>query len=179
MNALFSVVSLIGLLFAVFYLYNEFRVDRLRQQLFALRDDLFDQAADGRIAFESGAYQATRLMLNGMIRFGHRASLSHILASRCMLRDEHRAYARQLFEGIAFTDSPEADRKLCRAYIMKANLVIAGHCLTSPFLLVCLVPALLLIASSSVASAMVRQWKTAFAAMDREALEEGRAAVAR
>jgi len=50
--------------------------DLLRQNLFEVRDSLFDDARAGKIAFDSPAYRNTRLMLNGMIRFGHRPRMT-------------------------------------------------------------------------------------------------------
>jgi hypothetical protein len=63
-------IALAGLWF-LFWEYRAFRVDKLRQTLFNVRDDLFQQAALGKIDFRSNAYLMTRTTLNGMIRFAH------------------------------------------------------------------------------------------------------------
>ena len=59
--------------------WRPYRTDALRQRLFSLRDQLFDVAADGRIAFDDPAYWRLRRMMNCMIRFGHRISLIRLV----------------------------------------------------------------------------------------------------
>lgn len=72
---------LIGVLWWMFFwLYQPLLVDRLRFQLFALRDRLFLLAADGKIAFDSPTYQSTRETLNSIIRFSHRIGAAEIVA---------------------------------------------------------------------------------------------------
>lgn len=70
-----SLISLAGLVFVMFWLYRDYYVDDLRQDLFALRDELFDAAAAGKIPFDDPAYGMLRRTLNGFIRFGHRLNL--------------------------------------------------------------------------------------------------------
>lgn len=60
-----------GLWFIFAFLYRDYRIDRTRFQLFRLRQQLFEFAAEGNINFDSIAYQRLRLMLNGNIRFAH------------------------------------------------------------------------------------------------------------
>jgi hypothetical protein len=45
--------------------------DIARQFIFERRDKLFDMALDGRLAFDSEAYRASRRAFNGMLRFAH------------------------------------------------------------------------------------------------------------
>src|SRR5438034_929815 len=52
-----------------------FLVDEFRQKMFAVRDELFDYAASGEIAFEHPAYRLLRQSMNGFIQFGHRLTL--------------------------------------------------------------------------------------------------------
>lgn len=88
MNAIVyeQIVSLSGLiaLWAFwYYLWKPQRVDIVRQKLFALRSDLFDLAADGALPFDHPAYTQLRLLINGLIRFAHRATfLNLILAAK-------------------------------------------------------------------------------------------------
>jgi hypothetical protein len=77
-----SLLGLIALWVFWYYLWKPLRVTALREKLFALRDDLFDLAADGVISFNDPAYTQLRLLINGMIRFAHRVSfLTMIVAS--------------------------------------------------------------------------------------------------
>jgi len=84
MNPVFyeQIMSLLGLiaLWAFwYYLWKPQRVDSFRQKLFDLRSDLFDLAAAGSVSFNDPAYSQLRLLINGMIRFGHRISLGSLL----------------------------------------------------------------------------------------------------
>ena len=73
--ALWTIVSLAGIAYLLLWSYREYRIDLFRQRMFALRDDLFDEAADGLISFDHPAYGTLRSTMNGFIRFGHRLSL--------------------------------------------------------------------------------------------------------
>lgn len=82
---LMGAFGLIGLL----YLYKDYRIDRLRDEIFALRDDLFDYAVEQKILDQS-AYRELRQAFNGMLRFCHKISffrLSLILALDVLYKD--------------------------------------------------------------------------------------------
>jgi hypothetical protein len=49
----------------------EWRLDSFRQNVFIVRDELFDYAADGYISFDHPAYILLRRQMNGLIRYGH------------------------------------------------------------------------------------------------------------
>ncbi len=59
-------------LLIVYGMYQDYRIDRFRQDLFTIRDRLFDLAADGQIQFDHTAYGLVRITINGYIRFAHR-----------------------------------------------------------------------------------------------------------
>lgn len=54
--------------------YRNLFSDIYRQQLFRIRDNLFDIAARGEISFDDPAYHTLRYMLNGAIQYAHRIS---------------------------------------------------------------------------------------------------------
>ncbi|MBI1790616.1 MAG: hypothetical protein HYR60_24055 [Acidobacteria bacterium] len=66
-------------LFAILtlFLWREYRIERFRQRIFQIRDELFDFAAEGNLSFDNPAYGALRASMNSMIRFAHRMSLSY------------------------------------------------------------------------------------------------------
>jgi hypothetical protein len=66
--------------FVLLILRRSYREDRFRQNMFALRDELFDYAHSGAILFEHPAYAILRTSMNGMIRFAHRVSISHMVS---------------------------------------------------------------------------------------------------
>lgn len=80
------------LIWATFYLsIRAYLVDQLRQELFAIRDDLFDFAADGGISFEDRTYRRLRQDLNSLIRFAHKVSMFRLLFANWMTTAEMRA----------------------------------------------------------------------------------------
>ena len=66
-----STLTLILLAFIMFVWWPEQRVDLFRQQMFALRDELFDFAMGGNIGFDDPAYLRLRYLMNGFIRYAH------------------------------------------------------------------------------------------------------------
>jgi hypothetical protein len=78
-DILFSLIALVGIIYLSLWRFKQYRVDRFRQNIFDVRDDLFLYAANAHIAFDHPAYVALRNMLNGYIRFSHRISLLHLV----------------------------------------------------------------------------------------------------
>src|SRR5438876_10530845 len=66
-----SLLSLIVLVFIMFVWWPAQRMDLFRQQMFALRDELFDFALDEKIKFDDPAYTLLRHLINGFIRYAH------------------------------------------------------------------------------------------------------------
>jgi hypothetical protein len=71
-------VLAIGLIVLV-RLFRGYFIDSFRDQLFALRDEVFLYACDEGL-LESPAYTNLRLLMNGMIRYGHRVSAGRLIA---------------------------------------------------------------------------------------------------
>lgn len=61
----------VGIWYLWFVEYRAYRLDKFRQHLFWIRDDLFMRAAKEELDFDSLAYRMTRDMLNGSLRFAH------------------------------------------------------------------------------------------------------------
>jgi len=74
-NAIVSFLALAFLCYLVFQSYQQYRVDRFRHNIFIMRDELFDKAAEGFIPFDHEAYRLVRTLMNGYIRYAHRLSL--------------------------------------------------------------------------------------------------------
>ena len=74
----FSVVSLFwAILF--FKILPDDRLDAFRQKMFGIRDEMFDFAAAGNIAFDHQAYVLLRRQMNGFIRYGHQLTVFRCL----------------------------------------------------------------------------------------------------
>ncbi len=74
----FSVVAAFWAI-VLFKMIPAMRLDSFRQQMFSIRDDLFDFAADGHIAFNDPAYVLLRKQMNGFIRYAHHLTVFRIL----------------------------------------------------------------------------------------------------
>jgi hypothetical protein len=67
-----------GLVAVMFWLWPCVRLDVFRQEMFAVRDELFDYAASGKIEFNHPAYRLLRQSMNGFIRYGHRLTFFQV-----------------------------------------------------------------------------------------------------
>ena len=63
----------------LYYCWHSYHLDKLRQDLFELRDELFDYARSGAIGFDAPAYRMLRTTMNGIIRFGHRITFLRLI----------------------------------------------------------------------------------------------------
>ncbi len=87
--ALTSILSLIGIL-VLLRLHRDTSVDRFREDLFALRDEMFDFAASGGVEFRHPAYGMLRLTMNGFLRWADRLHLLRIVLLRFAYPREDR-----------------------------------------------------------------------------------------
>ncbi len=78
-------LSILALLWWLWIEVKRYRLDKTRQAIFNIRDQLFMQAARGEIDFDSDAYQTTRTLLNSAIRYAERISLLRIAVIRMVL----------------------------------------------------------------------------------------------
>jgi hypothetical protein len=175
MIALQSVISLALAIWLVFFLFNYYRVDRLRQQLFELRDRLFDEAALGRIGFSSECYTYTRTVMNGMIRFAHRLSLSRVAIGLLTVSAEQHTWVAAKHDAVMSAASPE-DRALCARYLAEANKLLVRHLGRSPFMFVLLIPMIagvLALVGISLTTVVAGKARRLLSRLDDAAFREG------
>ena len=67
-------------------LWPMLKLDSFRQDMFCLRDELFDYAADGNVGFDDPAYVALRTQLNDLIRYGHHFTLYRTIMGAMIFR---------------------------------------------------------------------------------------------
>lgn len=87
--ALTSILSLVGIL-VLLRLHRDTSVDRFREDLFALRDEMFDFAASGGVEFRRPAYGMLRLTMNGFVRWADRLHLLRFVLLRFVSPREDR-----------------------------------------------------------------------------------------
>ncbi len=61
----------LGALWGLVFLFRAYRVEALRDRLFAVRQKLFDYANSGGVEFSDPAYAKLRRLINSLIRFAH------------------------------------------------------------------------------------------------------------
>lgn len=73
--ALKSALGLLGIWLFVFFFWKDYCLDSFREDVFAVRDELFLYAADGNVSFEDPAYGILRDRLNVALRYAHEFTL--------------------------------------------------------------------------------------------------------
>ncbi len=148
---LFLALATIGILW---FRWRTYRIDALRQKLFALRDELFDYANEGAIPFDDKAYLFLRHKLNGMIRFAHQVSFARLVMSLLFffssrpdfVQKQHRVWLDALDHV-----SPDARKKLL-ATDEQMSVIIVQHMVTGSPILILFVGIFVPLAVFSVAA---------------------------
>jgi hypothetical protein len=158
-NAIASLLSLLGLMVLGWWLYRAHRMDIFRQDMFALRDQLFDDAAVGKVDFESLGYGLLRITMNGFIRYGHRMSLLQVFVFAAIVDARDSVESSQSFDSRwteAMGKLDDVQQGLLEGYTRRMHEILVKHLvLTSPLLLALVVPAVLgVVCVSYVARAM-------------------------
>jgi hypothetical protein len=135
-------LSLLVLWVLAFGCWRPYRADQLRQELFGLRDQLFDYAAGGGVSFDHPAYTRLRTTLNGMIRFAHRVTFLrlclNVLAERVWPDLVEAHPLREWERAVRGLPSPDAQRELYRLYGRMLTTVFRHLARSSPRLMACL-----------------------------------------
>ena len=133
---------LLGILWWFFFdVYYRYRLDIFRQELFEIRDKLFDEAARLGI-FNEKAYTMTRITLNGMIRFAHEVSLLRFAVayfSQMWFVKRDIASLYQTAFSKALNKLPEDQQKIIMRARVHAHMVLASHIVHSSVMLLPLV----------------------------------------
>ncbi len=140
--ALHLLLALAALWFLVFKLASEYRLDALRDRLFAIRERLFDYAADGHISFDHPAYTKLRMRINSLIRFGYRLTFTRFAMGIVFVSWSNKPYDREiLFEWENAVKELPAEVQIELNSILDETLVlVVRHLVTgSPVMLAILV----------------------------------------
>jgi hypothetical protein len=76
-----SASALVVFALLVFWLIPSYRLDRFRQEVFCVRDELFDYARAGNIGFNHPAYRLLRQSANGFIRYAHHLTFYRVVTT--------------------------------------------------------------------------------------------------
>jgi hypothetical protein len=141
-GALHLLLALTALWFLVFKLVGEYRLDSLRDRLFAIRERLFDYAADGNVSFDHPAYTKLRMRINSLIRFGYRLTFTRFAMGVIFITWKNAPYDREiLFEWENAVKELPADAQAELNSILDETLVlVVRHLVTgSPVMMAILV----------------------------------------
>lgn len=142
-----STISLLLLGGLLFWLYPDYRVNRFRQDMFALRDELFSLGQEGALTFDSEAYRLLWNTINGFIRFGHRLTLINTIIYLWWLNeDDMEVVGARSFDECYHTAVDPLDssaRERLRSIVERMHTEVAGQIVfSSPVLMMLLVPVL-------------------------------------
>jgi hypothetical protein len=172
-------------LFGIFLLglYRDYCIDRFRQEMFAIRDGLFDFAAANGIAFDHPAYGMLRSTMNGFIRFADRLTLLHSLILRLLTKRDENHLTRLSFESRwqRHAESLSAEQlKRLQTARREMNVLVARHLIrSSPFLIVTVIVPLVIWAILKFAvDRFIHFLKSPLDDLDATAFEIGQAKMA-
>lgn len=110
-----ATIALAGIV--CFIEYPRSAVDQTRNELFRLRSDLFEIAHNGKVSFDHRGYGTARDMLNGMIRYAHDVSATHLLFANLFANREARLIRQAV--GKAITNDLNSLPKAAKADVDK------------------------------------------------------------
>ncbi len=149
--AVFQSAICLGLLALVLLkFWAEARLDSFRQEMFALRDELFDYAAAGRINFNDPAYRLLRQVMNGFIRYAHQLTFFRVCMTvlEAQVKSDNASspkWSEAWEEALKRVPDEEVQRAL-QAFHYRALSCVARHLLFgSPVMLALAVCAVLLL----------------------------------
>ncbi len=159
-NVFESVCALLVFSLLVFWLIPSYRLDRFRQEVFAVRDELFDYARAGNIDFAHPAYRLLRQSFNGFIRYAHRLTFYRVVMT--MVIWKIMGHGPELIWTKRWTDAVGSLDEKTKTDLMGFHecltfLIIHRLVFSSPFLLV----ALLLTAATELGKAGVMSIRAA------------------
>jgi hypothetical protein len=138
-----SLFSLIVLVLVVFRFWPAQREDMFRQQMFALRDELFDFATEGHVAFDHPAYILLRQLMNGFIRYAHNLTPFRTILSFLRWKYADREPVERWTEAWSqalSTVSDESAKAKLEEFHSKATDLVLGQLLLSPGVLITVLP---------------------------------------
>lgn len=124
---LISLVSICALIIMRLTIFRSYQTEKFRQDMFALRDELFDEAfLGGKVTFSDPCYRHLRATMNGYIRFAHRVTFTNLLFTQHIVTDiknssNRKSYA-ELFEE-RLKELPPEQRAVFDGYHQKMHIL--------------------------------------------------------
>jgi hypothetical protein len=142
-----SCVCVVFLTVVLLTLWSSARLDDFRQKMFALRDELFDCAADGNIDFDDPAYRLLRQSMNGTIRYAHQLTFFRVCVTMIEIHlTIHKPKSNWVEDwqlALGKIESVEVRARLESFHSRSTQLIVNRLVLGSPFLfalVMCAIP---------------------------------------
>jgi hypothetical protein len=132
---IFTCVAIFVLWVFYFWFYWQYRIEKTRQELFFIRNELFDYAAAGNISFNHPAYSLLREMMNSMIRFTHKVELFTLICLFIALRNSQPEKGRYEIFKKELETLPVKIKEEFKKYVSYMNMVIVSHLIKGSILL--------------------------------------------
>lgn len=136
-TVLASLISIALLMVILFWLYPDYRIDVFRQKMFRLRDELFDEAVQGKISFDDPAYGMLRNAMNGHIRFAHQSNVWQVLLFAWLVRNDKKfdhPFDREFDKNTANCSTEQ--REIYLKYYIKMIIYFCEHLILSSIVLI-------------------------------------------
>lgn len=172
-----SVISLAFLAIFLFWFYRDYKVDSFRQDLFKLRDQLFDDAMKEGLDFDHPSYAVLRSAINGFIRYAHRINIFQVIALVAI--SDRKTKSRENSFNTRFEKNigslTEDQRKMLKKHKNAMNIVMLKHVLTaSPLSLIFIfVPLGYVVKTHQVAAKFLKKYRPQINTLDSAALAHG------
>jgi hypothetical protein len=142
-----SLICLGLLVWLVLSLWPGYRLDAFRQDVFGLRDEMWDYAASGKVSFDDPAYRLLRQLMNGFIRYAHHLTFYRVcmsVASHWIMRSMPLpiTWTDKWTKALKEVQDDQVRNDLMRFHACLLQRVSQRLVLGSPVLLVCTVLAL-------------------------------------
>jgi hypothetical protein len=170
--ALNSLLMLTLLWVLVFWFYWAYRVELFRQNMFKLRDELFDAAREGLIAFDDPAYSYLRSRMNGFIRFGHRLSILQFIGfTIASAKFPESRHGNESWNCILSRHTPDT-RKRLEYYMNEMHMLVIDQCVfgSPPITLTVIVPIVFYLAMKTFSTNIIQAFKEPLERLDCAAL---------
>lgn len=125
----------VAALMGVVSLLHSQSVDKVRSDLFALRDEMFLYAVDHSLLDED-AYKNLRGLMNGFIRYAHRLTATHVIlmtAASHLLHRERKSFFRE-WKALVQNLPTECQADM-RSFYFKNEMIVASYLVKRSILL--------------------------------------------
>jgi hypothetical protein len=139
LNALITVWMFFAIVWIWVFCFRNYRIDEFRQNLFRLRDEMFDFAAEGNIRFDHEAYIQLRQLMNGAIRMAETLTFWYFLFDLLFYNhkeDQSKAnsFTQLLFDNLNTIENQEFKKEMCRFHFL-FHVEMIRHIVLRSFLL--------------------------------------------